>query len=582
MGLNWRSWLAHRRAIQYAAVSAAVLSTLPSLSVGLVADDYGIRSSLLDHLHGASAQAPWWNVFEIDVPVATLVAIGGLSWWASPELAFQLLRPLATLSHYLDYALWPTAPLWMHLHNIALYAVLVWIVSSLYERLLESRAVAGFASMLYAVDDAHTFSTAWISSRNTILTALFSFGALSCFHRSRSEGSRIALWVGPSALFLAHASSEGTIGIWAYLCAYLAFLDRSPLRARLFALVPYVLVSTAWMVLGTALGYGVSGSGIYLDPRSDLEGFLRVLVTRLPQAVLAEFSLVPELTVSLHASVKFAVQVGGVLVFALAAVFAIRSKSPAAKFALFGGIIALIPTCSTLATGRLLYLGGFGAQALIALLCVTCLEAARAAPFWRTRRLLAFGVALFVTSISVFGVYSSPRWWDETHATFRRVARSLPSGAALAQSIVMIVNASDYISTPFVINYHRLFDGPGPALMHVLGVSMRAVQVSRPDVKAIVLEPEGGYLNDSTSILIRQRDEKFTVGQQIPLFAALVTIQKITADGRPARVRIETLAADDPRLLWVAWNFESERFERIAIPSVGEILLLPGATKRVD
>jgi hypothetical protein len=582
MGLNWRSWLAHEKAIQLAAVSAAIIGTLPSLSIGWIADDYQIRADLLGRLTGQNTRGSWWNVFETDVPVSTLVSFGGLPWWTSPSLTFALLRPFATLSHYFDYLLWPEHPLWMHVHNIAIYALVVWVASGLYERLFESRAVAGVASMLYAVDDAHTFSTAWISSRNTLLTALFSLGAFSCFQRSRSQTSRLAVWGGPIALLLAHASSEGAIGIWAYLLAYVGFLDRAPLRDRVRALLPYFAVSAACLILSTAVGYGVRGSGVYLDPRADPLGFLRALVTRLPQSVLAEFSVIPELSISLPPPVGFAASAVGVLAFMLACILAIRSKHSVARLLLCGCVGALIPTCTLGATGRLLYLGGFGAQGLIALVCVTCFASAPRERLATVRRFLGIVFVAAGTSIAVFGAYTAPHWWLDVHKTFRRVARSLPSGAGLTESLIMIVNARDYFATPFVISYHRLFDAPGPSVMHVLGVSTHAVRVSRPDSKAIELEPDGGYLTDPTSVLVRPREEPFVVGQAIPLFGALVTVQKITADGRPARIRVTTFGADDPRLVWVAWNFERDRFERIAIPSVGGTLVLPGEATRAE
>src|SRR4051794_30486946 len=98
----------------------AALFTAPSLRVGLVGDDYVHRTYLQEHLASATARGPWWNMFDSRMPVVEQIRFGGLPWWSSEHLHVALLRPLATLSQYVDYILWPDHPAWMHVHNIAI------------------------------------------------------------------------------------------------------------------------------------------------------------------------------------------------------------------------------------------------------------------------------------------------------------------------------------------------------------------------------------------------------------------------------------------------------------------------------
>jgi hypothetical protein len=161
------------------------------------------------------------------------------------------------------------------------------------------------------------------------------------------------------------------------------------------------------------------------------------------------------------------------------------------------------------------------------------------------------------------------------HRAISAVARSLPSGASLEGSVIMIVNAPDYLMTPFVLLYRSLFNLPGPAFAHVLGVSRDSVTVKRLDEVTLELTPAHGYLSDATSILVRSRAESFKQGQVVNLFGARVRIAAITDDGRPARVKVETFGVDDPRLLWVSWDDQQKGYVRMAMPRPGESLSLP-------
>jgi hypothetical protein len=139
----------------------------------------------------------------------------------------------------------------------------------------------------------------------------------------------------------------------------------------------------------------------------------------------------------------------------------------------------------------------------------------------------------------------------------------------------MILNARDYLTTPFVQLYYTVFVMPHPPMIHVLGVSTEAVTVERADAFSLVLTPQGGYLADPTSILVRPRNLPFHDGDEVNLFGARVRVEQITHDARPARIRVTTFDLENPKLLWVAWNDQSRRYERVALPSIGQSITLP-------
>jgi hypothetical protein len=571
------------------AVAVAVVLCAPGLGGGLVADDYGHAQFMLDHLHGRSdspyAKLAWWDMFDIcgrsGPSIRQRVAYGTLPWWTSPDLKIAFLRPLAVASQYLDFLLWPHTPWLMHLHNVVLYALCVWIAGVLYQRFIGARALAGLAALLYAVDEAHADGTAWLADRNTLLTALFVLLALLAFDRARRGGSRAGRWLAPLALLAAHASSEGALAAWGYLGAYALCIDRAPPRARLAALAPLALITLAWVSLAAVTGFGVRGSGIYVDPRSHPLYFIAVTAERLPEVLRAQFTLPFEIERMLPIGAQHASALVSYAVLALMALCAIPllRQSASARFFALGALGSALPVCAGGAEPRLLFLIGFGAHGLLAELIGTCLRALRSAPPAR-RALPAFvaGASLLLHGpLAVVTAPLTPRIWIEIHRQLRESAGSLPAGKQFEQTAYIILNANYYLGWLLVRLYHDSSGVPGPSLMHVLGTSLTPVRLTRLERNVIELAPAGGYLLEPTSKLVRSPLEVFRVGDMIPLIGPRVSITAVTPDGRPARIRADLLDAEAPWILWLMWNDRSKRYERIVLPEIGQSMELPGS-----
>jgi hypothetical protein len=572
--------LPERRRLLLVASFLAVLAAAPSLSVGLVGDDYVHSSYLLEHLHSAGGRGPWWNMFDSRVPVAEQISFGGLPWWASSHLHIALLRPLATWSHYIDYIVWPGHPALMHLHNVAIYALIVAVVAGLYRRMLSKPLAIWIATISYAIDDAHLLGTAWIASRNTLLTALFALLCFSWYERGRSRGGALPKWLAALFLLLAHASSEGALAIWAYLAAHAVLMDRAPWQNRVRSLAPLAITSAAWIALSGAGGFGVEGSGAYLDPRSEPIAYLKELPNRLPRLVLAQFGVTEEVGALLPAAVRTAVHAFVALLLMAAIVVYLRPERRERSGAVFalGCVGSLLPICAVGAIGRLLFISGFGGHALIGIVIAGLIGWLEPARLRAAARAGGAACVAIVLALGLFGARAAPVWWVDVHAYFVSTAATLPHGKDLEQTMIMLVNTRDYLATPFIMLYRRLFNSPGPVFMHVLGVSTQRVSVTRIDRFSLVLAPEHGYLDDPTSILVRPRHEPFEVGQVINLFGARIQVDEITSDRRPARIRVITFGLDDPKFHWVVWDDQTQRFVAFELPAIGQTVVIPAAT----
>jgi hypothetical protein len=238
----------------------------------------------------------------------------------------------------------------------------------------------------------------------------------------------------------------------------------------------------------------------------------------------------------------------------------------------------LLPICAVGAIGRLLFISGFGAHAVVGSVLAGLLDWAEPQRLHRWAHATGAAFVAAVVALGLFGAQASPRWWIDCHEYFKATALTLPRGQELEHTIIVLVNTRDYLATPFIMLYRRLFAAPGPVFMHVLGVSTERVQVFRPDDFSLVLTPERGYLDDSTSILVRSRLEPFTLGETINLFGARVHVEALTPDKRPARIRFQTLGLEDWRFRWVVWDDALRRFVEFKLPPVGQSVVLPAAT----
>lgn len=118
----------------------SALLTLPSLGVGLVADDLSQRLRFIGSpkLPEIAARPGDMFTFADGDPVQTrrLMDRGFWPWWTVDTILASFWRPLTVLTHRLDYWLWPNEPVLMHAHSIDWLAVLSAVVTVLYRRVM--------------------------------------------------------------------------------------------------------------------------------------------------------------------------------------------------------------------------------------------------------------------------------------------------------------------------------------------------------------------------------------------------------------------------------------------------------------
>ena len=134
-------WLRRALAHRYLAVGLvllAVLIYLPTLGSGWVVDDLIHRAKLLGfsslggegsidpHPPGLSSAVMDLFVWaDSDTFPPDVMDFGSVPWWTFKDMRASFWRPLAALTHWVDYRLWPDSAALMHTHSLLWFVVVV-------------------------------------------------------------------------------------------------------------------------------------------------------------------------------------------------------------------------------------------------------------------------------------------------------------------------------------------------------------------------------------------------------------------------------------------------------------------------
>lgn len=363
-------------AVRRAVVMLAFTLMLPAALSGLSQDDYVLLDELSsgDNAHYAG-RAPF-ELFRWMEPgmVSRLIDGGGVSWWVHPQTRVAFMRPLSSLTHALDYVLWPSSAFAMHLHNLFWFALLVLFTFRTYRAFVVRPWTLGVACAMFALDSAHAGPVSWIANRNGVMSAAIAVASLLCHHHARTASEARARWGWTALAFGTFVTSlmagELGVGILGYILAYALLYESGSWRSRLLSLTPYGLVLAIVSAVRGPLGYGVVGGfGNYIDPMQEPGRFLRILPIRGTMLIasqitrfcsdLYEMSLPPtQLYVWAVAAVLLVIGVWFVL--------PVLRADRVSRFLFAGAVLSAIPPVGATASERLLLLVGVGMPPVLA------------------------------------------------------------------------------------------------------------------------------------------------------------------------------------------------------------------------
>jgi hypothetical protein len=570
--------LSHRR-LPWLLAGLAIIACSPALFIGFNMDDWYILAVLRGMPAWPELRLPWWQMYS-EVPgtpgaLGRMLDRGMLPWWTSPELRVAFLRPLAAVTHLVDYRLFGLSARIPHLESLLLYAAVVVCAAAFFRRVMGAGLAAGLAAAFYALDEAHGFAVGWLANRNVLLGVLFGLMALITHVRWRRGGWKPGAWLGPLCLLLGLLSAEGTLAVTGYLLGFALFLETDR-RKAILALIPQSVVAAGWLGVWSASGFGVRGSGLYLDPTKNPALFLRALLERVPLLLEGQWGPLP---LDLDAMASHTLHVMLVLFSVLFLIPLVLLLLPVirataeGRFWALGSAIALLPVSSAFPMGRLLFFVGLGSMALLA-------RAVEQAGFLEKLPLQGrawcslAGIFLFLHAVLgplelPLAAYSPSR----SHRFTDALERCVPSDFEMATDTLVLVNAPDFVGYVAVIRMVR--GGVAPDRMRVLAPGYRPLTITRVGDRALRLRPDGGWFTYNMESLIRGDIRGFRPGDRVRVAGMEAEVTALTADARPAEavVRFDK-PLEDAQYRWFSWS--NRRLVPFTPPASGQSVQLRG------
>jgi len=267
---------------------AAFLVYLPALGLSFTSDDFFIldRIKTLGGLHD---------------PLAYFRRLG----------FFEYYRPLAFLSHAIDWTIWGQRAMGFHLTNVALHAMASLLVAVLGRRLYGPQ-VALVGGLLFAVHPASHEAVYWIAARFDLLATCFMLASLLWLLRDDAA----SYWIGTACFGLALLSKESALSLPVIAAAADVIIKRRNWQTTARRLVPLLVVAAVYAVLRSqAVDVNVTGAARRLPKLAMIVTMLGGLV--LVARVRAGKSIVPPVEARSLAS---AIAIG-VAIAAIAAAF---------------------------------------------------------------------------------------------------------------------------------------------------------------------------------------------------------------------------------------------------------------------
>lgn len=581
-----KSWMSRPDARRWIGIASLLLAAT-SLDVGLAADDHVHRQILQDHALPGFERGHF-DLFRFASPEHnhTLMEQGAFPWWTDPSARLSFFRPLTSLTHVVDYALWPNTPWLMHLQSVAWFALLVAAAFALYRRLLGPAWIVTLAFFMYALDDVHGGPLTWIANRNALVATSLSLWALVWHHRATREStpwSAAGLWIACVLFGLSLLAAEGAIAICGYLFAHALFLEEGSRKSRFLRLVPYAVIAIGWRVASRMLGYGVHGSGVYVDPGSDPLAFIPLLLERAPILLYSQlggpwsdgwsaYFVIPGLAPLIMGLAFFMITVSTLLIIPL------WKRDPRMRFFAVGMVLSTLPPSATFPADRLLTWMSFGGMGVCALIIGAYIDerATIEAPIYR-RGIATFATWVFVIGHVVTGPLAFPmraRAIASIREVIGRADSSVPKSKAITDKVVVFANPPTDPLACYVPIIRASLHEPRPKTIRWLATAATAVTLERIDARTLRVKPQGGFLPTSAEWMLRSVRNPMRVGEIVALEHMSVRITALTDDARPAEAIITFDAPlEDPKFYWMQWI--EAGYVPFAPPPIGKTVELP-------
>lgn len=129
-------------------------------------------------------------------------------WQREISAEYVYYRPIALLSHAIDYCFWGTNPHPAHAVNIALHGVNVLLLGWLVALLASNWLPGMLAGLLYAVLPTHAEPVCWVAARMDVLSGTFALASMLSLVLAQKRGAWLLVGIGALFFLLAVGAKE--------------------------------------------------------------------------------------------------------------------------------------------------------------------------------------------------------------------------------------------------------------------------------------------------------------------------------------------------------------------------------------
>ncbi|HKU37792.1 MAG TPA: hypothetical protein VJR89_06590 [Polyangiales bacterium] len=563
------------------AIALGLLLVAPCLLSGFTLDDFALLEQLSNHADKRWAGSAPFDLFRWVDPAHThaLMDRGGLSWWLYDRALLSFMRPLSSLSHSFDYALWPNSAFAAHLHSWLWFALLLVAAAAAYRSLIANRWTAGVAAAMFALDSAHGATVSWISNRNALISGTFAIAALLCHHRARSGAGRSYAWLAWLSLGASLFASELGVSGAAFLAAYALWYERGAWKNRALSLAPYALVIFGWAAARGAGQYGsIGGFASYVDPLHEPVRFLAMLPGRVIMLIASQLThLSADLYSLSDLGVRPFVLAAGVLGCAALGWFLWPSlrNDRTSRFFCLAGVLSALPLAGSMAADRLLTLVGFGLLPALADAMRRALDVDVAAFGQRIHPLRTAAAVLLVLLHLMIDPLVLPATSLATMLYSEQIemlADSIPVPAGSTDRVVIVAEMPHAGMFNYVASMRRVRGKPEARLYSLFGAEWEA-RFERRGERVLRVTSERGFFSPNWDD--RSPQLPLAAGERIELSELSIHVLDVTPDGRPARVDFEFREPlESARYVWMTW--QTDRLVPFRPPEDGEPEVVAG------
>jgi hypothetical protein len=608
---------AHRHLPSVLAI-IAIVTMVPTLGLGRIGDDIVHRAWLIQPadqnkrllnaglIPPGSSQLSFtlMNLYSFSGPQTDLEKItdtGFAPWWTSGETILSFWRPLAALTHWVDYRLWPNSPTFMHLHSLLWFGAAIFMVTLLYRRLLTTAWIAGLAALLYLLDNNYFYAVAWIANRNAIISLFFGILTLIFHDRWRRQGSAVSAVLSPLFFTLSVLSAEAGIATAAYLVAYAMILDRGKVTRRALSLLPALCVAGVWRIVYSFLGYGVYNSGLYIDPIREPLQFAAAVLERTPFLLLGQLGFPPVDTFSILSDPALKLMWFTALAFltlVLIILLPLLLKDRVAGFWGIGMLLAVVPVCTvSMLSGRHLLFVGLGAMGLLGEFIGGLFAKNERVPHSRNWRIPAWSLCLILLVLHIgaagLGRTLAPIILSQVNHT-RESYLQVGMEPELEDQDLIIVNSP----SPYLFMYFPFFraeqGAPIPRATRILVPAFVPLEVIRAEDNALIvttlssnllsLEPPTQEIPWNIAFSLWRLNDTFSTkdfsnqnNNRIQLSNLTIGISRFGEEGLPKEVAFRfNVPLEDPSLKFLMWDWQTGSYVPFKLPPVGGTVHIAG------